>query len=89
VESGPTEEVFVRPSHPYTIGLLGSTLDLGRDKDQPLQAVPGMPPDLIDLPEGCLFWPRCARQTEICREQTPVLEAVGVGHEAACWHMGE
>jgi oligopeptide/dipeptide ABC transporter ATP-binding protein len=89
VESGPTEEVFLRPSHPYTIGLLGSTLELGRDKDKPLRAVPGMPPDLIDLPPGCLFWPRCTRQTEICRVQTPVLEAVGQGHEAACWHIGE
>jgi oligopeptide/dipeptide ABC transporter ATP-binding protein len=90
VESGPAEEVFVRPQHPYTIGLLGSTLDLGRDKDKPLQAVPGMPPDLIDLPPGCLFWPRCTRQTEICQEQTPVLQVVGGReHEAACWHMDE
>jgi oligopeptide/dipeptide ABC transporter ATP-binding protein len=89
VESGPTEEVFVRPRHPYTIGLLNSTLELSRDRDKPLQAVPGMPPDLIDLPPGCLFWPRCTRQTDVCQEQTPGLQPVGLGHEAACWHMDE
>jgi oligopeptide transport system ATP-binding protein len=87
VESGPTEDVFVRPVHPYTIGLLHSTLDLSRDKDKPLQAVPGMPPDLIDLPPGCPFWPRCTRQTDVCQEQTPTLQSVGLRHEAACWHM--
>jgi oligopeptide transport system ATP-binding protein len=89
VESGLTEEVFVRPRHPYTIGLLNSTLELGRDRDKPLQAVPGMPPDLIGLPPGCLFWPRCTRQTDLCQEQTPSLQPVGLRHEAACWHMDE
>jgi len=87
VESGLTREVFVAPAHPYTIGLLGSTLDLNRDRKASLQAIPGLPPTLINLPPGCPFWPRCARQTEICHAQTPVLEAVGAGHEAACWHL--
>jgi oligopeptide/dipeptide ABC transporter ATP-binding protein len=89
VESGPAEEVFVRAQHPYTIGLLGATLDLDRVRNRPLQTVPGMPPDLIDVPSGCLFWPRCSRQTDVCHEQVPALQEVGPAHEVACWHRGE
>jgi oligopeptide transport system ATP-binding protein len=91
-ESGPTQAVFTSPRHPYTIGLLGSTLELGRDKSKPLRAVPGLPPDLIEVPPGCLFWPRCERHTEICKTEQPPLEPVGdggafIGHRAACHHM--
>ena len=89
VESGETEDVFVRPRHPYTKGLLSSTLELSRDKSKRLQAIPGLPPDLIDLPPGCLFWPRCPRQTEICQQQTPILRSVGEGHKVACWSVDE
>ena len=87
VESGPTRAVFVSPGHPYTIGLLGSTLDLHRDRRLPLQAIPGLPPTLMNLPPGCPFWPRCVRQSEICHTQMPVLETIGPEHEAACWHL--
>jgi oligopeptide transport system ATP-binding protein len=89
VESGITKDVFVHPKHPYTIGLLNSTLDLDRDRNKLLQAIPGLPPDLIELPPGCLFWPRCPRQTEICQQKTPVLQSLGGRHEGACWHIDE
>ena len=88
-ESGPTEEVFLHAQHPYTQGLLGSTLRLGRDRDKPLPAIPGMPPDLIDLPPGCPFAPRCAHAIAICGQQTPPLQPVGRQHDAACWLCGQ
>lgn len=89
VESGHTEKVLRQPRHPYTIGLLNSTLELDRDREKPLRSIPGLPPDLIDMPPGCLFWPRCPRQTAICQEQRPAMQSVGAGHDAACWHMEE
>ena len=85
-ESGPTREVFERPRHYYTAGLLNSTLDLSRDRTEPLAAIAGLPPDLIDLPPGCHFWPRCPARTEICQQETPPLKAMGGNHLAACWH---
>ncbi len=87
VEEADVRTIYKTPKHPYTIGLLSSTLDLGRDRRMPLQAIPGLPPTLIDLPAGCPFWPRCPRQTECCQTQAPALEAAGAGHEAACWHL--
>ncbi len=87
VESGLTKDVFTHPKHPYTIGLLNSTLNLDRDRNELLQAIPGLPPDLIELPPGCLFWPRCPRQTEVCHQETPALQDLGGKHEAACWHI--
>jgi oligopeptide/dipeptide ABC transporter ATP-binding protein len=89
VEGGPTEAVFTQPFHPYTQGLLGSTLDAAVDRSQPLRAIPGLPPDLTNLPPGCPFAPRCPKATEICRQQDPPLELVAPGHEVACWHWQE
>lgn len=87
VETGPTEEVFRRPNHPYTKGLLNSSLDLTHDRTKPLEAIPGLPPDLVDLPPGCPFAPRCTYRTEKCDVEPEMTETVTPGHDAACWHI--
>jgi oligopeptide/dipeptide ABC transporter ATP-binding protein len=85
VESGPTKEIFLNSQHPYTLGLLGSSLDLHSDRNIPLTAIPGLPPSLNHLPPGCRFAPRCRYATQQC-EQMPPLEAVSDEHNVACWH---
>ncbi len=89
VEQGFTEEVFTQPRHPYTIGLLGSTLGAVADRSKPLYAIPGLPPDLIHLPPGCPFAPRCPRATTLCNEKMPPIEQVSSRHSVACWHWNE
>jgi len=88
METGPTERIFREPRHPYTIGLLDSTLGLGREHGKRLRAIPGLPPDLINLPPGCPFWPRCSWRTEQCQQAMPSLEVVAPHHQVACWHQG-
>ncbi len=85
VEIGPTDEIFYHPRHPYTLGLIRAvpTVTGGFEK---LESIPGSPPDLIDLPTGCKFHPRCAFATERCRLEEPVLEKIDEDHYAACWH---
>lgn len=89
VEQGQTEQVFTQPRHPYTRGLLGSTLGAAADRSKPLYAIPGLPPNLIALPPGCPFAPRCPKATTICREKMPGIEQVGFNHSVACWHWNE
>lgn len=86
VESGPTEKVFLSPKHPYTVGLLRSTLGLRRGERKTLKAIPGLPPDLIDLPDGCLFWPRCEQRVARCLQENPVFEEANERHVVACWN---
>jgi oligopeptide/dipeptide ABC transporter ATP-binding protein len=86
VEVGATEAVFMQPTHPYTVGLLASTIGLDGSRHQPLGAIPGLPPQLIGLPPGCPFAARCAYALEKCREQTPPLERRNADQESACWH---
>jgi oligopeptide/dipeptide ABC transporter ATP-binding protein len=82
VEQGPVLEIFDRPRHPYTIGLLGSRPTLGGDDR--LQAIPGQVPDLRERPGGCPFHTRCPYAQEICALQRPPREEVAPGHWTEC-----
>jgi peptide/nickel transport system ATP-binding protein len=89
VEEAPIEELFERPRHPYTRGLLGSMPHLGdsvSETGKRLVEIPGMVPSLKDPPPGCLFAPRCPNAGERCTQEAPPLELQAAGHWAACWH---
>ncbi len=85
VETGPTDLIFARPSHPYTLGLLKSVprLDLPRTRD--LSVIKGLPPNLARVPSGCSFHPRCSHAFEQCRMARPPMEEVEEGHFSACF----
>lgn len=84
VEHGLVAQIVRQPRHPYTAGLLASTVG-AENRGKPLMAVPGSPPDLAALPPGCSFAPRCANASAQCqRERPPVLSRVG--QSLACWH---
>ncbi len=86
IERGNVKDIYLRPRHPYTIGLLGSLPRLDEAPGTKLVSIPGLPPDLIDLPSGCPFAARCTYAVDKCLEETPQLEEVGVdGHISACW----
>lgn len=87
VESGPSEEVFEDPRHPYTIGLMRSVPRLGEKRGgRKLVPIDGMPPDLIYMPPTCAFLPRCKYRTQKCQEEpTPSLRQVGNKHYTACY----
>ena len=88
VEEATVEEIFENPKHPYTVGLLGSIPVLGVVKDK-LEVIPGTVPNLINLPGGCQFAPRCLARVErdlrICTEQEPELRLVAPQHKVRCW----
>ena len=92
VEEATVGELFAKPLHPYTVGLMNSIprLDLMRgqtDRSQErLQEIPGIVPPLFDLPSGCAFAPRCSRADDKCRGERPAYEEKQPGHWAACWH---
>jgi oligopeptide/dipeptide ABC transporter ATP-binding protein len=88
VESAPTDEIFYSPRMPYTVGLLASLPRLDTDAGEPLRPIPGSPPQVIDLPPGCPFTPRCPLARERCREEEPELRRFGEGHLTAC-HFAE
>jgi oligopeptide transport system ATP-binding protein len=87
VEMGPSDRVFKQTAHPYTIGLLGSLPSIDLTSEQDLNYIEGAPPDMIRLPSGCPFAPRCAYSTERCTLERPELVAVGTDHHAACWNL--
>ncbi|MDY7041826.1 MAG: oligopeptide/dipeptide ABC transporter ATP-binding protein, partial [Chloroflexota bacterium] len=85
VERGNVDDIYDDPRHPYTLALLKSLPRVDRSSKERLATIPGLPPDLLGLPPGCLFTPRCAYAVERCRQENPRLEPVGLGHEVACW----
>ncbi|MGE5095700.1 MAG: ABC transporter ATP-binding protein [Betaproteobacteria bacterium] len=85
VEEAPVVELFARPCHPYTRGLLDSMPKLGL-RGRRLTEIPGTVPSLMEPIPGCTFAPRCPFATQQCREEYPPLEEKSPGHSAACWH---
>jgi peptide/nickel transport system ATP-binding protein len=87
VERAPVEDVFYRPQHPYTWGLLSSVTRLDRERQERLRPIAGTPPSLINVPSGCAFHPRCPYEAlNGGRSQTevPQLREVSPGHLVAC-----
>ncbi|TDD14244.1 ABC transporter ATP-binding protein [Nonomuraea diastatica] len=88
VETGRVAEVFSRPRHPYTRGLLDSVpAEVARGTN--LRSIPGSPPDLHSVPSGCAFRARCPIAGDVCAEQRPILTEAGPGRLAACHHWKE
>jgi peptide/nickel transport system ATP-binding protein len=85
-ERGGVDEIFSRPHHPYTWGLLGSLPRLDTETERLVQ-IPGQPPSLLNPPRGCRFHPRCPYVMEVCkRDEPPLKSAAGdSGHLEACW----
>ncbi|HJQ56501.1 MAG TPA: ABC transporter ATP-binding protein [Vineibacter sp.] len=88
VERGTAREIYGRPRHPYTLGLLRSVPRLDEPKRARLAPIQGQPPDLTRLPPGCAFRPRCAFAIERCATEVPPLEPVGGTQHSACWESG-
>ena len=85
VESAPARELYARPRHPYTRGLMASVPRLDGDTSKRLVPIEGQPPNLARLPTGCAFAPRCREATEACRDERPILRDVGPRHQVACF----
>ncbi len=85
VEEAPVSDLYHFPRHPYTIGLLSSLPRLDDDREAALASIPGQPPDMIKLPQGCPFLPRCRYAVAKCQTNNPPLETLTPGHLAACW----
>ena len=82
MEEGKVEDIFYRPRHPYTIGLLESLPK--RERSKRLKSIPGMVPDIFHRPSGCLFHPRCSLCKDICKSTIPDLRDLGDGHRVRC-----
>lgn len=89
IESGPTDVLFMNPRHPYTQGLLQSIPRLDVPKGEPLKPIIGFPPNLINLPPGCPFSPRCHQGGNKCLVEHPPLIEIDTAHQVRCWRNRE
>ncbi len=85
VETGTAIDIFKRPAHPYTVGLMASVPRLDATEKVRLATIEGQPPLLINVVQGCPFRPRCDWAIDICATDHPVLEDKEPGHQARCW----
>jgi oligopeptide/dipeptide ABC transporter ATP-binding protein len=85
IERGLSRDIYYKSAHPYTLGLLRSVPRLDVTRQDRLEAIEGLPPELDQLPQGCSFYPRCSFRMDQCLEKVPPLTEVSDGHFAACW----
>ena len=85
IEEAGVKDVYGDPRHPYLMGLLRSVPRLDEEVREKLIPIEGLPPDLIDMPPGCPFAPRCVYAQDICLQENPKLETVAPRHKVACW----
>ena len=86
VETGTTLDVFARPRHPYTLGLLQSVPRLDAARKTALQPIDGSPRDMLQPPRACPFQPRCRYEVDMSRQEVPPLEQIEPGHRVACFN---
>jgi oligopeptide/dipeptide ABC transporter ATP-binding protein len=89
IETGSAEEIYHNPRHPYTIGLLASVPRLDEAQRTRLQAIEGLPPNLVNMPVGCAFAARCAYANQKCLDEQPSLMNFSEKHSTACWRFAE
>lgn len=89
VEQGPINEIFYRPVHPYTKGLLKAMPRVDADSYERLIPIDGTPVDLLNAPAGCPFAARCEHCMKVCLDHMPEFKEVGERHGAACWLQSE
>ena len=87
VEYADSLSLHKDPKHPYTQGLLRTVPNIEL-ADQKLEGIPGSPPDLLDLPNGCRFWPRCPQAMSVCRKKEPPMIELGDRHSVRCFLYG-
>jgi oligopeptide/dipeptide ABC transporter ATP-binding protein len=85
METAPVFDLFARPSHPYTVGLLKCVPRLTARRSRVFESIPGLPPVVTQFRAGCPFAPRCERVTDRCRTETPPFREIAPAHSVACW----
>ncbi len=89
IETGNAREIYHNPRHPYTLGLLASVPRLDERDRVRLEAIEGLPPNLVNMPQGCSFAPRCRFAYEKCLDEAPTLREIGNEHTVSCWRSDE